>query len=134
MFGYRLNELPVYCLWLIFGKHANEIIVRCTSDTQKSLSSVSISYSGKSYLFPRRVSYCHVSLYYFGLRNCITYHWGTNFYVLLTAHPNIMIVFLFTNLMHKFFILIHFFYFPLHVSSTIMLIFRRTIVLVQHLV
>jgi len=29
------------------------------------------------------------------------------FYFLLTVHPNIMIVFLFTNLMHKFFILIH---------------------------
>ena len=29
-----------------------------------------------------------------------------NFYVLLNVHPNIMIVF-FTNLMHRFFILIH---------------------------
>ena len=29
-----------------------------------------------------------------------------NFYILLTEHPNIMIV-LFTNLTHKFFILIH---------------------------
>jgi len=29
------------------------------------------------------------------------------FYVLLTAHLKIMIVFFFTNLMHKFFILIH---------------------------
>ena len=40
---------------------------------------------------------------------------------------SVLMVF-FTNLMHKFFILIH-----LHVSSTIVLIFRRTIVLVQHL-
>ena len=39
----------------------------------------------------------------------------------------------FYNLLHKFFILIHF-YTSLHVSSTIMLIFRRTIVLTQHLV
>ena len=32
--------------------------------------------------------------------------WEINFYVLLTVHPNIMIVFL-TNLMHTFFISIH---------------------------
>jgi len=32
-------------------------------------------------------------------------HEEANFYVLLTVHPNTMIVF-FTNLMHKFFILI----------------------------
>ena len=43
-----------------------------------------------------------------------------------------MIVFL-TSLMHKFFTLIHLLS-PLHVSSTIMLIFMRAIVLVQHLV
>ena len=59
--------------------------------------------------------------------NCVQY-----FYILLTVHPNIMIDF-FTNLMHKFFILI-LFYTPVHVSSSIMLISRRTIVLVQHLV
>jgi len=54
------------------------------------------------------------------------------FYMLLTVHPNKMIVF-FTNMMHKFFILIHFLI-PLHVSSTIVLILRTTIVLTQHLV
>jgi len=43
-----------------------------------------------------------------------------------------MLVF-FTNLVHKFFILV-IYYTPLHVSSNIMLIFRRKIVLVQHLV
>jgi len=32
-----------------------------------------------------------------------------NFYIPLTVHPNIMIIF-FTNLMHKFFILIHLLY------------------------
>ena len=32
---------------------------------------------------------------------------STNVYVLLTVHPNVMRVFFFTNLMHKFFILIH---------------------------
>jgi hypothetical protein len=32
-----------------------------------------------------------------------------NFYILLTVHPNIM-SFFFTNLMHKFFILIHLLY------------------------
>jgi len=49
----------------------------------------------------------------------------TNCYVLLTVHAIIMMVFFFTNLMHKFFILIHLLI-PLHVSRIIMLIFRRT--------
>ena len=55
-----------------------------------------------------------------------------DFFIFLTVHPNIMTV-LFINLMDKFFILIH----SLHssnVSSTITLIFRRAVVLVQHLV
>ena len=34
----------------------------------------------------------------------------TNFYVWLTVHPNKKIVFFITNLMHKFFILIHLLY------------------------
>jgi len=47
---------------------------------------------------------------------------------------NLMIVF-FTNLMHiRILYSYAFIYTPLHVSSTIVFIFRRTIVLVQHLV
>ena len=34
------------------------------------------------------------------------------YYILLAVHPNIMIVFLFINLMHKFFILIHLLHSP----------------------
>ena len=68
------------------------------------------------------------------------------FYILLTVHPNIMIDFFFTNLMHKFFILIHLLYsftcfehYYAHIQediyiSTASRIVRRTIVLVQHLV
>ena len=55
-----------------------------------------------------------------------------NFKKVVNTFPTIMIVFFFIKLIHKFFILIH--YTPVHVSSTIVLIFRRTIVLTQHLV
>ena len=55
------------------------------------------------------------------------------FYVLLTLHHNIMIVFFLptwcTNSLFQYI-----YYIPLHVSSTIVLIFRRTFVLTQHLV
>ena len=34
-----------------------------------------------------------------------------NIYVMLTVHPNILMVFFFTNLMHRFLILIHLLYF-----------------------
>ena len=40
--------------------------------------------------------------------NIFSRHFSIGFYVLLTVHPNIMIVlFFFTNFMHRFFILIH---------------------------
>jgi len=56
-----------------------------------------------------------------------------NFYVLLTMHPNIMIVFFFTNLLLKFFILIHL----LHFSTCFEHYFahlQEGRLLVQHLV
>jgi len=56
------------------------------------------------------------------------------FYVLLTVHPNIMIVFLFPPIWCTNSLFQYIYYIPLHVSSTIMLIFRRTIVLTQYLV
>ena len=53
------------------------------------------------------------------------------FYVLLTAHPNIMIVFFFLPTWYTNSLFQYIYYIPLHVSSTIVLIFRRTIVLIQ---
>ena len=52
------------------------------------------------------------------------YCFRANFYILSTVHFGTMIVF-FNKLMHRFFILIHLLH-SLHVSSTIMLIFRRS--------
>ena len=66
MFCYWLIELHAYCMWLIFGKYVNEMVIRRTSGTQQSLSSVSVSYCGKSYLIHHKsVIVTRFSLYYF---------------------------------------------------------------------
>ena len=54
-------------------------------------------------------------------------------FVLLTVHPNIMIVFFLPTWCTNY-LFWYIYYIPLHVSSTIVLIFRRTIVWTQYLV
>jgi len=90
---------------LLTYENSNQFCLRCFNIAYLYINTIYLNLQVALNKIEHRISLHIKSSNIFTL---LTLQMCTKFYVLLTVHPNIMIFFFFTNLMHKFFILIHF--------------------------